>query len=698
MLPALIVTLILAAVVRLAWPKSRHGSEAAHFSTPYGELPAAGPRPSGQVVRWAKTRTTFRRARATWRALRSTARTLNRHRIALTPVAAGLAVLAAGTVIYTQHIPVWAAGTAALLLAALVSWKASHAETLPVWLFSYPAIGGAAWITASAVWPPHLLSLGVGTAIYAVVWWAHPAVRRTIAWQARLQYQLVWWPRAMRRIGRSGVKVKKVTKMDPAGQHSVWRLQCPPGVVVEDLQTSDARAAIENAMRWPKGVIRSIEHASTRDRSLADMHRKDMESSRILPVVDLPTEGLPRSIYDPFLTSSGENGETVTVQLATRDGGGRHVLLAGTTEEGKSTQLGDYEIQLFGCEDVVVVGLDRKGCIEIRNGAHRMARVAQTSEEGTLLLESVAAMIDNSGPLIPAGQRVMHATRNNPALVVLVDELARWTADDERNHRARTAIETIVTSGRAAMVILIAATNSPSVASVGKGEIQKAFDVIHLYQGSKQVWRNLIGERIRAVDFTELTGRGRHYLLDGRASQPRLVRGFNNKASRVLQVAVETGPNAPALHALREKAGGQAWATAPGRVPDDLLPHLSETQRTEVFRVRAEVPAEELQAPLGVEDGGVDPAIIAAASTNAKATRMAQAVARACPLMVGAPAGFTPNDLVQESGMARATVNRWLATLTSGNTPLVERAEHGRYKVVPEATVDVLATALLGGR
>ncbi|GHE31634.1 hypothetical protein GCM10017673_37980 [Streptosporangium violaceochromogenes] len=697
MLTAVITTLLLIMVIRLAWPESRRDDQTARFPSlsPGEVVPAEVTRPLGQVTRWAKTRTAFRRARTTWRALRAAARFANRHRVALTPVFAALAALAAGAAVYGCGVPVWAAAA----VAAAVVWAAvrrtSRAGELAVWLVAYPAAAYAVWVTACALWPPHLPALGAGAAVHAVMWWAHPAVRRIVAWQAWLQYQIAWWPRAMRHIGKPGVKVKGVTKIDAAGRETVWRLQCPPGVLVEDLH--QGRGVIESAMRWPGGVIRKVAQASPRDRSLADLYRRDVETSRVLPVTDLPAEGLPRSIYDAFLVGGAEAGDTVTVRLATRDGGGRHVLLAGTTQEGKSTQLGDYAIQLAHCEDVVLVGLDRKGCIEIRNAAHRLARIAQDAEQGTLLLESVAAMIDQSGPLVAAGQRVMRATRDNPALVVLVDELARWTSADERNQRARRAIETIVTSGRAAMVILIAATNSPSSASIGKTEIRTAFDVIHLYQGSPAVWRNMIGSQVRHVDFAELTGRGRHYLLDGRAAHPRLLRGFNNTASRVLQVAVETGPNAPVLHELREKAGGRAWATAPGRVPDELLPYLSETQRTEVFRVRAETPAAEPGPAQGQADGGVDPSIIAAASTTAKAAAMAQAVARACLMIVAAGAGgFSPNDLVGESGMARATVNRWLKALTGEG--LVRQQGYGRYQAHPEATADDLATAILGGR
>uniref|UniRef100_UPI003F49A54E hypothetical protein n=1 Tax=Streptosporangium sp. CA-235898 TaxID=3240073 RepID=UPI003F49A54E len=703
MLAALIVTLAVATIARLAWRRPGRGDDtmAAHFSpgTSLGELAAyRGQDSAGEVQRWGKTRTTFRRARATWRVLRAVSRFLNRHRVVLTPALAGLTVLAAGSVVYSYQVAAWMAAAASITAAALISWQVNRADVLPMWLFTYPALGAAAWITASAVWPPHLLSLGIGNLIYAVTWWAHPVVRSIIVWQIRVQYWLAWWPHAMRGIHKPGVKVKKVTKMDPAGKHTVWRLQCPPGITVEQL--NNLKPEIASAMHWPQGVIREIVHAPVRSSSQADMHRKDMDQSRILPIVDLPTDTdqFPRSIYDPFLTGGAENSDVLTVHLATRDSGSRHVLLAGTTDEGKSTQLGNYLLQLFECDDVVVVGLDRKGCIEIRNGAHRMARIAQGAEEGTLLLEAVAAMADGAGVLIPAGHRVMQADKNNPAIVVVVDELARWISAEENNPRAVAAIETIVTSGRAGLVGLIAATNSPSMLSLRKTEIRQAFDIIHLFHGSKAVWRNLIGEQIRHVDFTQLTGKGRHYLLDGRSARPRLLRGYNNTARRVLDAAIAAGPTAPTLHPLREKAAGRMWETAPGLMPDDLLPFLSEAQREEVFRVRAETPAEELR-PEAVEVGSqVDPAIVAAAAVNAKAARVAQAVARICPVIVEAgQAGFGPDELVRVSGMSRSSVNRWLEALVEGD--LVARFGHGRYRITNSiTTANDLARTILKGR
>ncbi|MER6830939.1 hypothetical protein ABT352_33435 [Streptosporangium sp. NPDC000563] len=702
MLAALIVTLIVAAIVRLAWPRPGQADDtaAAHFSpgtSPLGELTAYRKDNTGEVQRWGKTRTTLRRARATWRVLRAVSRFLNRHRVVLTPILVGVVVLTAGSAVYTYQASVWITAAASIAAAALISWRATRADALPVWLFTYPALGAAAWITASAVWPPHLLSLGIGNLIYAVTWWAHPVIRSIIVWQIRVQYWLAWWPHAMRGIHKPGVKVKKVTKMDPAGKHTVWRLQCPPGITVEQLNS--LKPEIASAMHWPKGVIREIVHAPVRSSSQADMHRKDMDQSRILPVIDLPDiEQFPRSIYDPFLVGGAENSDVLTVRLATRDSGSRHVLLAGTTDEGKSTQLGDYLLQLFECDDVVLVGLDRKGCIEIRNGAHRMARIAQGAEEGTLLLEAIAAMADGAGVLIPAGHRVMQADKDNPAVVVVIDELARWISAEENNPRAVAAVETIITSGRAGLIGLIAATNSPSMLSLRKSEIRQAFDIIHLFHGSKAVWRNLIGEQIRHVDFTQLTGKGRHYLLDGRSSRPRLLRGYNNTARRVLNAATAAGPTAPTLHPLRAKAAGRTWETAPGLMPDDLLPFLSETQREEVFRVRAETPAEELRPEPAEVGHQVDPAIVAAASVNAKAARVAQAVARICPVIVEAgQAGFGPDELVKASGMSRSSVNRWLEALVAGD--LVARFGHGRYRITNSiTTANDLARTILKGR
>jgi S-DNA-T family DNA segregation ATPase FtsK/SpoIIIE len=682
----MLLSLLVVTVLGVAWNLIRRrpsgGSLAAHQEgvTTRGELVArreeAPPERRWRLLRglvWG------------WRAGQAVTRFVARHRVVLTPVLAGAAVWLSGwgaAAWTTAGYPWWVPLPVALLVTWLLGVWARRAEAVPVWLVSYPALVAAVWVWCAAAWPPpHQLSLGVGVALFAAAWWSHRDVRALIWWQIRVQYWLAWWPHALRAVGKPGVKIKRVTKEDPAGKETIWRGQCPPGVTVEQLHSM--RDVVESAMRWPRGVIREFRPAPVRDSSQFDMVRKDVDAERLLPITDLPIEGLPRSIYDPFLVGVDESGTYVTVTLATRESGIRHVLAGGTTDEGKSTLLGDYLLQLFGCEDAVVVGLDRKGCIEIRNGAQRMARLAQGSEEGTILLEAIGAMIDASGSLIPPGQRVMTATPENPALVVVVDELARWMAMEEGNQRAVRAVETIVTSGRAAMVGLIAATNSPSIASVRKGEVRGSFDVLHIFHGTRAVWRNIIHESARFIDYTQLTGRGRHYLQDGRGTQPRLVRAFNNRASRVASVAAETADSAPALHALRVQAAGEAWATAPGRLPDELLPYLSEAQREEVFRLRA-------LSPLPDGEPRQQPVVVPITGGGQRARRTAEGIAALTQALADAgDDGCSPEELVKGSGMSRPWVNRQLEALVGEG--LVERVGRGRYRSAGVGTPALVA-------
>jgi S-DNA-T family DNA segregation ATPase FtsK/SpoIIIE len=141
----------------------------------------------------------------------------------------------------------------------------------------------------------------------------------------------------------------------------------------------------------------------------------------------------------------------------------RHVLIGGTTGSGKSGILNDIIAALAACRDVILWGIDLKGGMELQPWAACLARLATTPQEADALFRDATAELDRRARNLAArGKRVHDPTPNEPALVIIADEYAELPGDS--HERA----DSVARLGRAPAVTLIAATQRPTQAAMGK--------------------------------------------------------------------------------------------------------------------------------------------------------------------------------------------------------------------------------------
>ena len=154
---------------------------------------------------------------------------------------------------------------------------------------------------------------------------------------------------------------------------------------------------------------------------------------------------------------------------------GTHVLVAGATGSGKGSVFGSL-LRALGPSirdgSVQVWAVDPKGGMELSPSAGLFARFAYDEPETMvrLLEDAVSYMRFRAERLRMEGQRVHMPSVGDPLLVVLIDEMAALTAyigDRDLKRRAESALQLLLSQGRAPGVLVVAAVQDPGKDVVG---------------------------------------------------------------------------------------------------------------------------------------------------------------------------------------------------------------------------------------
>jgi S-DNA-T family DNA segregation ATPase FtsK/SpoIIIE len=180
------------------------------------------------------------------------------------------------------------------------------------------------------------------------------------------------------------------------------------------------------------------------------------------PIRALDASGLPN--YAALPIGRREDGSPWLLRLL-----GTHVLVAGATGSGKGSVLWSL-VRALGPSirdgSVQLWAVDPKGGMELTPGAPLFTRFAYDSPAAMvdLLEDAVAFMRARAERLRLAGERVHRPTVDDPLVVVLVDELAALTAyvgDRDLRRRGESALQLLLSQGRAPGVLVVAAVQDP---------------------------------------------------------------------------------------------------------------------------------------------------------------------------------------------------------------------------------------------
>jgi S-DNA-T family DNA segregation ATPase FtsK/SpoIIIE len=387
---------------------------------------------------------------------------LYRYRSELAPFTTALLLAATAVVLHPHHSGSWPVAIAvAMILATLIAggkrWLKRTIER--VYGAAVTAAGGvwlAAGIAHGPTAPPLPGLLLVGTLAGGAPWWWHRRRRARV----RIERTIQAWPDLAETIGLTGSHVMSAV-VDLWGWRA--RLALKRGQTVADV--INKLPAIESGLSVRPGSVRVEPDSARADHCLIHVLEKDPHAQ---PIPWPPPTST--SVADPVDLGVFEDATPVRVTLLHR-----HALIAGIAGSGKSGILNVILAALTACPDVVLWGIDLKGGMELQPWASCLDRIATNPREAAQLLADAVVILDTRATeLTRRGSRLWTPSSQEPALILVVDEYAELADEspDATNHA-----DSIARRGRAVAVTLLAATQRPTQAAMGKGAVRSQMDI-----------------------------------------------------------------------------------------------------------------------------------------------------------------------------------------------------------------------------
>ena len=229
----------------------------------------------------------------------------------------------------------------------------------------------------------------------------------------------------------------------------LWR-----GTSIDDLAKTEAVLAASLGVRQ----VRCVANAAKRNLVTLTITRDDPfdEAALRFPLLDVKRT----SLWEAVPVGIDEDGATVTLSLPERN-----VLLGGEPGAGKSVALSllvaaaalDPEVDLWLFDGKVVELSAWSACARVFVGHDAQRAIA-------VLEELTAEMDDRYEELLRRGVRKVTRAEGLRLHVVVIDELALYVAGTDKKSAQRFAelLRGLVARGRAAGIIVLAATQKPS--------------------------------------------------------------------------------------------------------------------------------------------------------------------------------------------------------------------------------------------
>jgi len=279
-----------------------------------------------------------------------------------------------------------------------------------------------------------------------------PSVRRSLFRVLAASWVRRSWRRAWLHCGLPPARGRRVEQV-PAGQR--LRVRVSRGASFTDLE--DRREELAACLRVRE--VRVERDPGDASRGTVTLVRRDPLAR--LGAVRWPFTSAGRlSLWDSFPLGIGEDGETVPLSLPERN-----VLLGGEPGGGKSAAL-QIMLAAAAVDPSTKLWLLDGKLVELAAWSAVAERtVGPDVGEAIELLEQVQqVMEDRYRELLMSGRRKIEPSPELPLHVVAVDELALYLLAEDRKQRTRFAelLRDLVARGRAAGVIVLAATQKPA--------------------------------------------------------------------------------------------------------------------------------------------------------------------------------------------------------------------------------------------
>jgi DNA segregation ATPase FtsK/SpoIIIE, S-DNA-T family len=506
---------------------------------PYGMFIVSPAEPIGYLIVAAIARWTFR------------------HRSELAPFNLALAAFIAASVAHWQHRGWWVPMTIATSVVTILlgfphsvlrrtragrviarilarAWAMCGIDRASERAYAASVIAAAGgWLSAATVngpiTPPLPWALLIATVILGIPWWIHRRRRARV----RVERKISGWPELSGQAGLAGSRIGSVV-VDSWG----WTAR----VILRKGETPQHAIAkipeIESALGVRPGSVHLTPDDSRADAFVMRVTENDPHAESVAW-----PGARAASIVRPVEIGVTEDGRPVSVLLLRR-----HALIAGATGSGKSGVLNVIIAALAACHDVVLWGVDLKGGMELQPWESCFDRLAVTPEEANELLRDAVRWLNRRAREKAAqGKRLLDPAPYDPALVIVIDEYA------ELPEEARDCADSIGRRGRAIAVNLIAATQKPTQAAMGKDSVVRSqMDVrISLRVRERRDVDLIIGQGSLASGWHahQFTKPGEFLLSDPEHTTPQRCRAYLLTDDRIARHARACAPIRPALPA-----------------------------------------------------------------------------------------------------------------------------------------------------
>jgi DNA segregation ATPase FtsK/SpoIIIE-like protein len=235
----------------------------------------------------------------------------------------------------------------------------------------------------------------------------------------------------------------------PAGRRIVLRL--PAGFNAEEIEQASESLAATMGVR----DVRVL-----RDPANASLAHVSIISRDPLSVPLPPWPGPGRSLWDPFALGVDEDGNPVSIGLPERN-----VLLGGEPGAGKSAALSLF-IAAAALDPTVRLTLMDGKQVELAPWSESAEHFVGPDMTGAIeVLKGLCAEMDRRySTLLASGLRKIEPASGFGLHVVAIDELAFYMRGGTKNERTELTetLRDLISRGRAAGMIVIAATQKPS--------------------------------------------------------------------------------------------------------------------------------------------------------------------------------------------------------------------------------------------
>jgi S-DNA-T family DNA segregation ATPase FtsK/SpoIIIE len=284
----------------------------------------------------------------------------------------------------------------------------------------------------------------IATVILAAPWWFHRRRRAKV----RVERKIAGWPGIADNIGLPGSRIASVV-VDAWGWTARVILRKGTTVAQAIARIPD----IESGLELRPGSVRVFPDGKHANKLIMRVVETEPLSAPV------PWAGPSiTSVTQPAEIGISEDGRPVRVLLLRRN-----VLIGGIAGSGKSGVVNVIIAILAACRDVRLWGVDLKGGMELGPWASCFERIATTPEEANeLFSDAVTELNKRAASMAATGKRTWEPTPDNPALLIITDEHAELP---EESHQYA---DSIARRGRAVAVNLMAATQRPTLAAMGR--------------------------------------------------------------------------------------------------------------------------------------------------------------------------------------------------------------------------------------